>query len=184
MASRKLDLVDLQDRTLLETHFPMWVEWGVEDTSVAVHSLGLSYLVTLGQSLGYAACAEYPVTDSVRADCVWWDKSTGKAVAAMEFERHKGGSELADKVRNLVIACHALDRPRLLGLFFWTKNFYGLPDEGLRDLWRLFQHGFTTKHGVAVQGADPAFLRVFECRHSVGAEQQVLLKGIVERRRT
>ena len=123
------------------------------------------------------------MADSIRADCVWWEKPTRQAQAALEFERHKGGSELADKVQNLLIAYHSLNHPKLLGLLFWTKKFYGLRDEELRDLWRLFQQGFTTRHGVAIQGADPSLLRVFECRHRLGAKGQVLLKGIVERRR-
>lgn len=163
----------------------MWTDWGVEDTSVAVHSLGLSYLVTLGQSLGYAACHEYPVAPNVRADCVWWDKSTQQARAVFEFERHKGGSELTEKAQNLLIAHQSLDgSPRLLGLLFWTKHFYGLPDEEIRGLWQPFQQGFTTEHGAFVRGADPALFRVFECRHRLADDGCVRLKDIAERRRT
>ena len=62
--------------SLADEHFPIWRQWGVEDTSVAVHSLGLSYLLTIGQRAGFAACCEFPVDPSVRADCVWWQKDS------------------------------------------------------------------------------------------------------------
>jgi hypothetical protein len=63
-------------------------------------------------------------------------------VALFEFERHKGGSELVCKVQNLLLAYHSLEkRPALLALVFWTKNFYPLSDEGLRELWTIFERG-------------------------------------------
>ncbi len=62
---------------------------------------------------------------NVRADSVWWEKATRDPIALFKFERHKDGSELIDKVQNLLHAYHTLgDRPALLGLVFWTKNFY------------------------------------------------------------
>ncbi len=170
---------------IARTHFPMWTDWGVEDESVAVHSLGLSYLTTVGQHAGYACCCEYPVAGyKVRADSVWWDKETRAPTALFEFERHKGGTELVDKVRNLLRAYHSLDgKPSLLCLVFWTKNFYPLGDKGMRDLWQVFERGFTDQDRSWVPPAKPHLLRVYECLHESAGPGRHTLKEITERRR-
>ncbi|MCH8045775.1 MAG: hypothetical protein IID44_18845 [Planctomycetes bacterium] len=168
--------------SLADEHFPIWRQWGVEDTSVAVHSLGLSYLLTIGQRAGFAACCEFPVDPSVRADCVWWQKDSHDAVAAFEFERHKNGSELKEKVENLLIAYQRLgQQPRLLSLVFWTKHFYALEPSELEGLWGLFGSGFTTKDGVRIPGADPRRLHIFECTHGDAGADRLLLREINER---
>jgi hypothetical protein len=171
---------------LARQYFPMWTEWGIEDESHAVHSLGLSYLLTIGQALGHAACCEYPVAGHlVRADCVWWDKKTREPVALFEFERHKGGGELVEKVRNLMLAWHHAERkPRLLGLVFWTKNFYPIEDGGIRGLWRELERGFEAGGGSSVPPVPARLLRVFECLHVSGRGSRHVLKGFEERRRT
>ena len=167
---------------LADEHFPMWRNWGVEDTSVAVHSLGLSYLLTIGQQAGYAACCEYPVAANVRADCVWWNKDSKEAVAAFEFERHKNGAELKEKVENLLIAYQGLSQqPRLLSLVFWTKKFYALEASELKGLWQLFGSGFTTRDGVRIPGSEPSRLHVFECTHSEIGTDRLMLRNIKER---
>ena len=165
--------------------FPMWTQWGVEDESVAVHSLGLSYLTTVGQHAGYACCCEYPVAGhKVRADSVWWDRETRVPVALFEFERHKGGSELEDKVKNLLRAYHSLDgAPALLGLVFWTKNFYPLGDQGVRGLWRILERGFEAEDRRRFTPAPTHLLRVYECLHQKGSTGRHTLKQILERRR-
>ena len=170
---------------IARSQFPMWTDWGVEDESVAVHSLGLTYLTTVGQQTGYACCCEYPVAGhKVRADSVWWDKETRAPVALFEFERHKGGSELVDKVQNLLRAHHSLkDKPKLLCLVFWTKNFYPLGDEGVANLWQIFERGFVAEDRQRVQPASTRLLRIFECLHEDAGPGRHTLKQIAERRR-
>ncbi len=163
----------------------MWTDWGVEDESVAVHSLGLTYLTTVGQHAGYASCCEFPVAGhSVRADSVWWDRGTRQPVALFEFERHKGGTELVDKVRNLLRAYHALNAsPLLLCLVFWTKNFYPLSDEGVRNLWSILEHGFVAEDRSRISPAPTRILRVYECLHQKAKGKTHTLKQIRERGR-
>ena len=205
---------ELKTLDVARAQFPMWTDWGVEDESVALHSLGLSYLTTVGQHAGYACCCEYPVAGhKVRADSVWWDKEmrTPAALfeferhkggtelvdkvcwwdkemrtpaALFEFERHKGGTELVDKVRNLLRAYHSLKgKPSLLCLVFWTKNFYPLGDEGVRDLWQIFERGFLAEDRCRVPPAATGLLRVYECLHENAGHGRHTLKQITERRR-
>lgn len=177
-------LLELAQLRVARQHFPMWTDWGVDDESVAVHSLGLSYLTTLGQALGYACCGDYPVADyRVRADSVWWDKKSRKPVAVFEFERHKGGDELRQKVRNLLRAYHALRRqPELLCLIFWTKNFYPITEDTLLELWRVFEQGYDDEDRARIPPGPVRQLRIFECLHRIDRGRQTL-KGIIERAR-
>ena len=163
--------------------FPMWTTWGVEDESHTVHSVGLSYLTAIGQSLGYVAAAEYPVAGpSVRADCVWWDAASRRVVAVFEFERHKDGSELVDKTRNLMRAWHVADgTPPLLGLVLWTKNFFPLDVGATRGLWRELEQGFLDASRTRVGTVPVDRLKVFECLHLAGPRGAWLLKGFQER---
>lgn len=174
---------ELTTLAVARRHFPMWTAWGVEDESHTVHSLGLSYLTAIGQSLGYAAAAEYPVAGpAVRADCVWWDPASRQVVAVFEFERHKDGSELVEKTRNLIRAWHAAQgTPSLLGLVLWTKNFFPLDAGATRALWRELEQGFldATRSRVGTVPADR--LKVFECLHLAGPRGAWLLKGFQER---
>lgn len=170
---------------LAREHFPMWTEWGITDAFSTVHSLGLSYLVTIGQSFGFAACADFPVDLTVRSDGVWWDKTTREPMAVFEFERYKDGSELRDKVQNLLIAYHRLNRqPRILALIYWTKNFYPMRDEVTQELWSIVMQGFRTSSGQTISGADPSLLRIFEVQHRAVEGLRFTLKGFSERRRS
>ncbi len=176
---------ELHALEIARADFPMWTDWGVEDESVAVHSLGLSYLTTVGQRAGYACCCEYPVAGhKVRADSVWWDKATRQPVALFEFERHKGGTELEEKVKNLLRAYHSLDgSPALLCLVFWTKNFYPLGDNGVRGLWQILERGFVADDRSRVGAAPTSLLRVYECLHQGAGAGRHTLKQVTERKR-
>ena len=176
---------ELQTLKIAQADFPMWTDWGVADESVAVHSLGLSYLTTVGQRAGYACCCEYPVTGyKLRADSVWWDKATRRPLALFEFERHKGGSELEEKVKNLLRAYHSLEgSPILLCLVFWTKNFYPLGEQGIRRLWRILERGFVADDRSRVPAAPVRLLRVYECLHQRTGAGRHTLKQITERKR-
>jgi len=171
---------------IARSHFPMWTDWGVADESVTVHSLGLTYLTTVGQFAGYACCCECPLAGlEVRADSVWWNKTSRTPAAIFEFERHKGGNELVNKVQNLLRAYHRLEaEPVLLCLVFWTKNFYPLGDEGVIDLWQIFERGFATRNRHRVPPASRQLLRIFECLHEDVEPGLHRLKQIAERRRS
>jgi hypothetical protein len=159
---------ELESLAVARQCFPIWTEWGIEDESHAVHSLGLSYFVTLGQKMGYVAACEYPVAGHhIRADGVWWDRNTREPAAIFEFERHKDGTELVAKVRNLMRAWHATSRkPRLLGLVFWAKRFYATSPTMVAGLWRELERGFLDEGRAEVAPVPTALLHVFECLHA------------------
>ena len=89
----------------------MLTDWGVEDFSLTIHSLGCNYLSSLGREHGYWAMSEYPVrvskpgvVSSIRPDTVWWSRPDGNVILLGEFERYIPGQEqkLMEKARNLV----------------------------------------------------------------------------------
>jgi hypothetical protein len=166
--------------------FPNWTDWGVADESHAVHSLGLSYLVRVGQELGYVAACEYPVAGhQVRADAVWWDRASRDPVAVFEFERSKDGTELIAKARNLMRAWHATGRkPVVLGLVFWQKAFFAGSPDRVAGLWREFERGFRDEGGATVGPVPTRLLHVFECLHSDVPGGGHSLKRFKEWRRT
>ncbi len=163
---------------------PVWTDWGVEDESVAVHSLGLTWLTTLGQALGFVACAEFPVAGGrVRVDSIWWDGASREARAAFEFEREKGRGELVEKVRNLRLAWHAAGGTmELLGLVYWSKSGLASPVEQ-GPLWRAMSEPLRDEHGARVPAAPTRALRVCECIHRSGPDGRVRLHSIQVRRR-
>lgn len=173
---------ELESLQIAHQQFPLWTEWGVADESHAVHSLGLSYLVRVGQELGFVAACEYPVaTHEVRADAVWWDRASRQPVAVFEFERFKDGSELVAKVRNLMRAWHTADRsPSLLGLVFWRKHFYSGGADAVAGLWRELERGFRDDVGGQVPPVPTRLLRVYECLHTTDGEGRHTLKRFKE----
>ena len=177
--------VELDRLDVARRDFPIWTEWGVADESHAVHSLGLSYLVRVGQELGYVAASEFPVAGHhVRADAVWWDRTTRQPVAVFEFERLKDGSELIGKTHNLMRAWHATGRaPVLLGLVFWQKHFYAGSSERVSGLWRELERGFRDEGGAEVGPVPTCLVGVYECLHSDASAGRHILKRFKEWRR-
>jgi hypothetical protein len=169
---------ELDSMTVARRDFPIWTDWGVADESHAVHSLGLSYLVRIGQELGYVCASEFPVAGHhVRADAVWWDRETRRPVAVFEFERLKDGSELVAKVRNLMRAWHATGRhPVVLGLVFWQKNFYAGDASRVADLWRELERGYRDSSGAIVDPVPASVLSVYECLHTQAGSGHHVLK--------
>jgi hypothetical protein len=176
---------ELDSLVVARRDFPIWTDWGVVDESHALHSLGLSYLVRVGQELGFVAVCEYPVAGHhVRADAVWWDRGTRDPVAVFEFERLKDGSELVAKVRNLMRAWHETGgKPSVLGLVFWRKHFYAGSPDRVRVLWREMERGFTDKDGVEVGPVPARLLAVYECLHSQVPDGGLALKRFKQWRR-
>jgi hypothetical protein len=177
---------ELESLVVARRSFPIWTDWGVADESHTVHSLGLSYLVRVGQELGMVAACEYPVAGHhVRADAVWWDPATRDPVAIFEFERLKDGAELIVKVRNLMRAWHATGRkPAALVLVFWQKAFFAGSRERVAGLWREFELGYRDEVGAFVGPVPTRLLYVYECLHSDLPGGGHTLKRFKEWRRT
>lgn len=176
---------ELKSLAIAERDFPIWTEWGVEDESHAVHSLGLSYLVRVGQELGYVAACEYPVVGHhIRADAVWWDRTTRDPAALFEFERLKDGSELVEKVHNLMRAWHATKRkPSLLGLVFWQKTLFAGSPNRVAGLWRELERGFRDEGGAIVDPVPQSLMLIYECLHVNAPGGGHVLKRFKEWRR-
>ena len=176
---------ELERLDVARRDFPNWTDWGVADESHAVHSLGLSYLTRVGQELGYVAACEFPVAGHhVRADAVWWDRTTRRPSAMFEFERLKDGSELVGKVRNLMRAWHATEgTATLLGLVFWQKNFFAGSARRVAGLWREMERGFRDGGGADVAPVPTRLLSVYECLHTDASDGGHVLKRFKEWRR-
>ena len=175
MNSRDLEariLQGLRNRQLMREHFPMLTGCGIPDVSVTVHSHFLTYLATLGQSLGFAAITECPIPavpgsqwislGTVRPDSVWFTKLDVQPVVALEFERFETGDEgkLREKVENLAIAFHqsggTLQRTVLI---YWVRS--GSAPRSLEPIVRGYRGGFR-RRGIDVP-APASPLTVVKC---------------------
>ena len=80
---------------VMTKHFPMLLREGIPDASMTIHSHFLTLLSTTGQTLGYAAVTECPITwatdyaklGDIRADSMWFDPISLNPRVAIEFER-------------------------------------------------------------------------------------------------
>ena len=142
------------------SQFPMLTDWGVEDFSVTIHSLGCNYLSALGRAFGLWAMSEYPVrmpeSDqpiSIRPDVVWWKRSNAQVALLGEFERFESKQEakLTGKAKNLLKAYHQLEQqPEILLLMSWTLS--GTDVSGLNSIRILMREGFS-ENGIRIAGA-------------------------------
>ena len=151
---------EFRSLAVARTQFPMLTDWGIEDFSETVHSLGMNYLASIGKAVGRIAVSEYPVkvsggTDGprhVRPDAVWWDATSQRIELVGEFERYEG-QELKDKVRNLLLAHRALgEGPRLLLLMLWTLS--GTQVQPTGEFQSMIRSGFRTPGGIRVAGLE------------------------------
>jgi hypothetical protein len=150
--------------------FPMVTDWGVEDFSETIHSIGMNYLTSIGKTGGRLAVSEYPVRLStaqselaeapafVRPDVVWWDRQTRHIELIGEFERCEVNSMkrqvLNEKVRNLLLAHRAIGVvPRILLLMLWAVS--GTQIQAVGEFQSLIRSGFRTPGGVRIAGLDP-----------------------------
>jgi hypothetical protein len=153
--------------------FPVWVERGLPDYSLALHSAGMSYWAVLGHHLGFSGLAEFPappegpfgqVGDDVRSDAVWLDPHTHRAVLLAEFERYEGGPDapkLQAKVDSLLLAHHRWGQTaRFLVLAYWTKSLVDLPRH--EELRHRFRAGLTTRAMEQVPGAPTGEILFFQ----------------------
>ena len=139
--------------------FPMLTDWGVEDFSLTIHSLGCNYLSALGRSLDFWAMSDYPVrllsngTGSIRPDAVWWKKSDQNIILLGEFERFdpSNKNKVVEKAKNLIQAHYEVgDRPRILVLMVWTMA--GTDLSFLESVRKIANEGFRSNNGNLVPG--------------------------------
>jgi len=168
----------LQDLSVARELLPLWTDWGVQDSGLTIHSLGVSCLALLGQRLGHVAVSELPapnfgpygyVGEDVRLDAVWFDRERRAPMLLAEFERYSGVEhqvKLEGKVQSLVLAQHRFGGTAdLLVLAYWTPGLVSTPDHG--SLRRIVSQGFTT----------PAKQRVYGCSGRLRLFQFVVQKG-------
>lgn len=143
-----------------KTNFPLLFQSGLNDA--AIHSAGISYLLTLGIKLGLPAIAEYPVivhadnswkdTPKVMPDSIWFHPLTHQPWIAFEFERFEKGDEvkITNKVKNLALSFHQSNQSiELCVLVFWLRS--GIAPRSIDPLIRIFEQGFfiNNKHIAA-----------------------------------
>jgi hypothetical protein len=143
--------------------FPMLTEWGVEDFSLTIHSLGCNYLSALGRHMGFWAISEYPVrittagsARSIRPDVAWWFKPEANIALIGEFERFDPHQKqkLVGKARNLLQIHHEIgDQARILLLLAWTLS--GTDMSVLTEVRALGHNGFRTGNGSFISGLGP-----------------------------
>jgi hypothetical protein len=179
----------LRNEELLRRHFPMLFRPGIPDYATTVHSHFLTYLATLGQSLGYAAVTESPVQPAtvrlarygeVRSDSIWFNSDSLRPEFAFEFERFERGDEakLRGKVENLVIASHqSQSAVRLCTLIYWVRS--GSVPRSLAAIFDAYYRGFR-RNGRDVPASSCA-LMVVKCVLKPSGERLIFSEFLRDR---
>lgn len=153
---------------VMAEHFPMLLRGGIADTGVTVHSHFLTFLATVGQSLGFAAIAECPIiwadrskVGDVVADSIWFDKETLTARVAIEFERfeHRDEPKLRQKVENLRIASLACKDLELSLLIYWVRT--GSAPRSMESVVDVYRTGFRRRGSDIPPAVSP--LMIIKC---------------------
>lgn len=152
----------LQDMEQARSLMPIW-NWGIQDSGVSIHSLGVTFLTLLGWQLGYVPACEFPaphqgdyasIGDDVRSDVIWFDPNSQTPVLIAEFERYGGPEDqgkLQRKVNNLLLAHHRWGvKATFLLLAYSTKSVVSLPD--YVTLEQVLRQGFETPSRQQVVG--------------------------------
>jgi hypothetical protein len=169
---------------------PMWTDWGVQDSQVWVHSLGVSLRTLRGHQLGHVAMCEAPAPSGaphseagVRLDSIWIDRQTRRPLLLAEFERYEGpqdSAKLNGKIQNLLIAHRRWgESASILALSYWTKGLAALPPHA--EFRRLFRDGFTTAARERVAGSAKGQLLFFQFVLSEGQDNCLRLTRIIPR---
>lgn len=176
---------EFRSLAVARTQFPMLTDWGIEDFSETVHSLGMNYLASIGRTGGRLALSEYPVRVSaglegprhVRPDAVWWDAASRHIELVGEFERYEG-QELQDKVRNLLLAHRALgEGPRVLLMMLWTLS--GTQVQPTVEFQSMIRSGFRTPGGIRIAGLEADSRLVVATAILVKSDGRLRLKEIL-----
>ena len=190
MGNGRKILQSLSDVGRARQSLPIWTDWGVEDSGVSIHSLGLSYLAHSGKDLGFCAATEMPaprkgrfkhVSADVRSDGIWFDRDTRRVEFLAEFERFEGKQkDLSQKVENLLLAQHRWKNPRaILLMAYWTEGLVALPDHAsLRD---IISQGFETPLREQVAGGRGSCLCFLQFIMQRGKDDLLHLSQIIVR---
>ncbi len=169
---------------------PIWTDWGVQDSQVWVHSLGVSFWTLRGRQLGHVAMCEAPAPAGAphsevgfRLDSIWIDRRTQRPLLLAEFERYEGqqdAAKLSGKVQNLLIAHRRWDETAsILTLSYWTKGLATLPPHA--EFQRMFRDGFITAARERVMGSVKGQLLFFQFVLSEGQDNRLRLTHIIPR---
>lgn len=190
MVKRTQLLQELADFNLVRSLLPLWTDWGVEDTGISIHSMGLSYLAHAGQELGFCTVTEIPaprrghfqyITADVRSDGAWFDRETQRVELLAEFERFAGKPrDLASKVENLLLAQHRWKNPQsILLMSYWTEGLVDLPEHAA--LRSIVNQGYVTQFREEVAGSSASRLGFLQFIMQRGKDNLLRLSQIVVR---
>lgn len=172
----------LTSRDLMTEHFPMLLSSGIPDVGLTVHSHFLTFLASAGQSQGYPAVAECPIwwardngLGDVRADSVWFEKDSGEASLAFEFERFERGDEgkLRSKVENLAIASAATPSLKLCVLIYWVCS--GSAPRSMDAIIATYRDGFRRRGCDVAPARTP--LMIIKCVMRPAPDSERLVFG-------
>jgi hypothetical protein len=190
MVNRKNILQNLADLDRARRILPIWTDWGVEDSGVSIHSLGLSYLAHAGNDLGFCAITEIPaprkghfkhITADVRSDSAWFDRTSQMVKLLAEFERFEGKQkDLSPKVENLLLAQHRWKNTEaILLMAYWTEGLVSLPDHAF--LRNIISRGYQTQLREEVAGGRGSCLCFLQFIMQRGKDNLLRLSKIVVR---
>lgn len=158
--------IEFEDFAVGYRHFPSLFQLGVADS--AVHSAGVSYLLSLGLESGIPAIAEYPVSihaiepwkqhGRVLPDSIWFHPKTHQPWIAFEFERFERGDEnkIRGKVENLILSYHLSQKTIELCVFiYWLRS--SLAPRSMAPIFNTISKGFQ-KQGYKVSPPSCKFL--------------------------
>jgi hypothetical protein len=172
----------LTNRGLMREHFPKLLSSGIPDVGPTVHSHFLTFLACVGQSKGYSAVAECPIwwardngLGDVRADSVWFEKQTGDASLAFEFERFESGDEgkLRGKVESLAIASSATPNLKLSVLIYWVRS--GSAPRSMDAIIATYRNGFRRRGSDVAPARTP--LMIIKCVMRPAPDSERLVFG-------
>ncbi len=158
----------ITNRDLMVEHFPMLLSSGIPDMGLTVHSHFLTLLASAGQLQGYSAVAECPICwtrdnglGDVRVDSVWFEKQSGEASLAFEFERFERGDKgkLRGKVENLAVASTAAPSLKLCVLIYWVRS--GSAPRSMDAIIASYRDGFRRRGIVVAPARTP--LMIIKC---------------------
>lgn len=180
----------LADKAAAQQHLPMWAEWGIVDSGVLIHSLGVSWMTLVGDHLGLMSASELPAPtqgrygrmgDDVRSDVMWFDRSTRTPLMIGEFERYSGlEKDLSPKVQSLVLAHHRWGASdALLVLAYWTTGLASLPNHAA--LRALVTNGFLVTGRGQIEGIARPRLVFLQFIMAMGKDGCLRLDQIIQR---
>lgn len=172
----------LSNRALMAEHFPMLMSSGIPDIGLTIHSHFLTFLASAGQAQGYSAVAECPVwwardngLGEVRADSVWFERHSGEASLAFEFERFERGDEgkLRGKVESLAIASLATPSLKLCVLIYWVRS--GSAPRSMDGIIATYRDGFRRRGRDVAPARTP--LMIIKCVMRPAPDSERLVFG-------